>query len=131
MYAVIFGGLHQYPARHLTTTFEADHDEMVMVRDIPMYSACEHHLLPWVGKAHVAYIPSDDGRVTGLSKLARLVDEYARRHLEVHKRPKVVAVVPGPLPRNPLGKLLRRVLREQHLGGEPRAHIVGPDANPR
>jgi GTP cyclohydrolase I len=79
MYAEIFGGLHEDPAAHLTTTFEADHDEMVMVRDIPMYSACEHHLLPWVGKAHVAYIPNDDGRVTGLSKLARLVDGYARR----------------------------------------------------
>jgi GTP cyclohydrolase I len=79
MYAEIFGGLHEDPAAHLTTTFEADHDEMVMVRDIPMFSACEHHLLPWVGKAHVAYIPNDDGRVTGLSKLARLVDGFARR----------------------------------------------------
>jgi GTP cyclohydrolase I len=79
MYEEIFGGLHEDPARHLVTTFEAEHDEMVMVRDIPMYSACEHHLLPWVGKAHVAYIPNDDGRVTGLSKLARLVDGFAKR----------------------------------------------------
>jgi GTP cyclohydrolase I len=79
MYAEIFGGLREDPAAYLTTTFEADHDEMVMVRDIPMYSACEHHLLPWVGRAHVAYIPNDDGRVTGLSKLARLVDGYAKR----------------------------------------------------
>ena len=79
MYAEIFGGLHEDPSQHLITTFEADHDEMVMVRDIPMFSACEHHLLPWVGKAHVAYIPNDDGRVTGLSKLARLVDGFARR----------------------------------------------------
>jgi GTP cyclohydrolase I len=79
MYAEIFGGLHEDPSRHLITTFEAEHDEMVMVRDIPMFSACEHHLLPWVGKAHVAYIPNDDGRVTGLSKLARLVDGFARR----------------------------------------------------
>ena len=67
------------PSDHLQVTFEADHDEMVMVRDIPMYSACEHHLLPWVGKAHVAYIPNDDGRVIGLSKFARLVDGFARR----------------------------------------------------
>ena len=79
MYAEIFSGLHEDPSRHLTTTFEAGHDEMVMVRDIPMFSCCEHHLLPWVGAAHVAYIPNEDGRVTGLSKLARVVDGYARR----------------------------------------------------
>jgi GTP cyclohydrolase IA len=79
MYGEIFAGLHDDPSSYLKTTFEADHDEMVMVRDIPMYSACEHHLLPWVGKAHVAYIPNDDGRITGLSKLARLVDAYAKR----------------------------------------------------
>ncbi len=79
MYAEIFGGLHEDPGAYLTTTFEAEHDEMVMVRDIPMYSACEHHQLPWVGRAHVAYIPADDGRVTGLSKLARLVDGFAKR----------------------------------------------------
>ena len=60
-------------------TFEADHDEMVMVRDIPFASLCEHHLVPFIGKAHVAYIPGDDGRITGLSKLARLVDGYAQR----------------------------------------------------
>ena len=79
MYEEIFGGLRQNPSEFLQTTFEADHDEMVLVRDITMYSACEHHLLPWIGKAHVAYIPNDDGRVTGLSKLARLVDAYAKR----------------------------------------------------
>ena len=60
-------------------TFEPGHDEMVMVRDIPVYSICEHHLVPFTGRAHVAYIPSDDGRITGLSKLARLVDVYAKR----------------------------------------------------
>jgi len=79
MYEEIFSGLREDPSRHLTTTFEAGHDEMVMVREIPMYSCCEHHLLPWVGKAHVAYIPNQDGRVTGLSKLARVVEGYARR----------------------------------------------------
>src|SRR5687768_17828899 len=79
MYEEIFAGLHDDPSRHLVTTFEADHDEMVMVRDIPLYSVCEHHLVPWIGKAHVAYIPNDDGRITGLSKLARVVDSYARR----------------------------------------------------
>jgi GTP cyclohydrolase I len=79
MYAEVCAGLHQDPAEHLSTTFEAGHDEMVMVRDIPLYSLCEHHLIPFLGKAHVAYIPNENGRVTGLSKLARLVDGYAKR----------------------------------------------------
>lgn len=79
MYAEICSGLHEDPSIHLKTTFEADHDEMVMVRDIPMYSLCEHHLAPFIGHAHVAYIPNDDGRVIGLSKFARLVDGYAKR----------------------------------------------------
>jgi GTP cyclohydrolase I len=79
MYREIASGLFEDPARHLTVTFEADHDEMVMVRDIPLYSYCEHHLLPFHGRAHVAYIPGDDGRITGLSKVARLVDGFAKR----------------------------------------------------
>jgi len=79
MFTEIFAGLEEDPATHLTVRFDADHDEMVMVRDIPLYSTCEHHLVPFIGKAHVAYIPGDDGRITGLSKLARLVDGFARR----------------------------------------------------
>jgi GTP cyclohydrolase I len=79
MYAEIFAGLHENPCDHLQVTFEADHDEMVMVRDIPLYSECEHHLVPFHGRAHVAYIPGVDGRITGLSKLARLVDGFAKR----------------------------------------------------
>ena len=79
MYSEIFGGLHQSPADHLSVTFEADHDEMVMVRDISLLSNCEHHLVPFAGKAHVAYIPGPDGRITGISKIARLVDGFARR----------------------------------------------------
>jgi GTP cyclohydrolase I len=79
MYAEICSGLHDDPAEHLTVTFEASHDEMVMVRDIPLYSLCEHHLIPFIGKAHVAYIPGKDGQITGLSKIARLVDGYSRR----------------------------------------------------
>jgi GTP cyclohydrolase I len=79
MYAEIFSGLTEDPAKHLVVTFEADHDEMVLVRDIPLYSACEHHLVPFHGHAHVAYIPNEDGRITGLSKLARLVDGFAKR----------------------------------------------------
>ncbi|HLM28278.1 MAG TPA: GTP cyclohydrolase I FolE [Acidimicrobiales bacterium] len=79
MYAEICSGLHEEADTHLTTTFEAGHDEMVMVRDIPTTSICEHHLVPFIGRAHVAYIPGDDGKITGLSKLARLVDAYSRR----------------------------------------------------
>lgn len=77
MYAEMFAGLHQDPARHLEVTFPEDYDELVLVRDIPFTSMCEHHLLPFTGVAHVGYIPH--GRVTGLSKLARVVEEVARR----------------------------------------------------
>lgn len=79
MYAEVFAGLREDPEHHLEVQFEAEHDEMVMVRDIPFYSMCEHHLLPFVGKAHVAYVPGEAGKITGLSKLARLVEAYARR----------------------------------------------------
>lgn len=79
MYAEVLSGLHEDPMQHLATTFEADHKEMVLVRDIPFHSLCEHHLVPFTGRAHVAYIPGDDGRITGLSKLARLVDGFAKR----------------------------------------------------
>jgi len=79
MYAEIFRGLGEDPAQHLSVTFEADHDEMVLVRDIPLYGICEHHLVPFAGRAHVAYIPGPDGRITGLSKIARLVEGFARR----------------------------------------------------
>jgi GTP cyclohydrolase I len=79
MYAEVCSGLHEEADTHLKVTFEAGHDEMVMVRDITVHSLCEHHLVPFVGRAHVAYIPGPDGRITGLSKLARLVDAHARR----------------------------------------------------
>jgi GTP cyclohydrolase I len=85
MYEELFSGLDEDPSKHLTVTFAAEHDEMVMVRDIPFASLCEHHLVPFMGKAHVAYIPGEDGRITGLSKLARLVDAYAKR-LQVQER---------------------------------------------
>ncbi|BDZ56632.1 GTP cyclohydrolase I FolE [Barrientosiimonas endolithica] len=78
-YAEMFAGLQQDPAEVLQRTFEIDHDELVMVKDIEVYSTCEHHLLPFHGVAHVSYVPAKDGRVTGLSKLARLVDVYAKR----------------------------------------------------
>lgn len=78
-YAELFAGLRQDAAEPLSTTFAVDHDEMVLVKDIEMVSCCEHHLLPFTGMAHVGYIPAPNGRVTGLSKLGRLVDVYARR----------------------------------------------------
>jgi GTP cyclohydrolase IA len=76
-YEFLFAGLGENPAHHLRVSFQEEHREMVLVRDIPLHTLCEHHLLPMVGKAHVGYIP--DGKVVGLSKLARLVEGYARR----------------------------------------------------
>ncbi|MFA4884155.1 MAG: GTP cyclohydrolase I FolE [Candidatus Margulisiibacteriota bacterium] len=78
MYADLFSGLHKDPSKELTTFKQGEHEEMVIVKDIPFYSICEHHLVPFVGKAHVAYIPRS-GRVTGLSKLVRVVEGYAKR----------------------------------------------------
>ncbi|ASE11969.1 MAG TPA: GTP cyclohydrolase I FolE [Kocuria sp.] len=78
-YAEVFAGLHEDPAELLATSFDIGHSEMVLVRDVPFYSTCEHHLVPFHGVAHVGYIPGPEGKVTGLSKLARLVDLYAKR----------------------------------------------------
>ena len=84
MYEEILGGINQSPEEHLKIFNEPGNDEMVIVRDIPLYSMCEHHLLPFIGKAHIAYIP-DEGRIIGLSKLARIVNVYAKR-LQVQER---------------------------------------------
>jgi GTP cyclohydrolase I len=79
MYREAFAGLHRDPEEVLTSTFDEGHDEMVLVRHIELYSMCEHHLVPFFGHAHVGYIPNAKGQITGLSKLARLVDLYAKR----------------------------------------------------
>lgn len=77
MYSELFGGLQKDPSRHLNVVFEENYDEMVVLRDIPFYSMCEHHLLPFMGRVHIAYLPN--GKVTGVSKLARVVDDFAMR----------------------------------------------------
>lgn len=84
MYEEILGGTGTNPEKELEVVFEKDHDEIILLKGIPLYSICEHHLLPFIGKAHVAYIPSNN-RVTGLSKLARVVDSFSRR-LQVQER---------------------------------------------
>jgi len=78
-YAEVCSGLLENPSDHLDKTFEVDHDEIIIVRDIPFFSICEHHLVPFFGKAHVAYLPEEGGRIAGLSKLARLIDGFSKR----------------------------------------------------
>lgn len=112
MYAEVLAGLHEDPTHHLSVTFEADHDEMVMVRDIPFASMCEHHLVPFRGMAHVAYIPGPTGRITGLSKLARLVDGYAKRpQVQERLTTQVAEALVNAL--NPTGVLV--VIEAEHL----------------
>ena len=79
MYAEIFAGIGVDASEVMDVVFDEQHDEMILVRDIPLYSQCEHHLLPWIGQAHVAYIPNKEGHITGLSKLARVVDTLSKR----------------------------------------------------
>ena len=112
MYEEVVGETGESPDHFLTVTFAAEHDEMVMVRDIAFASLCEHHLVPFLGRAHVAYIPSKDGRITGLSKLARVVDAYARR-LQVQER--MTAQIADSIERvlDPRGVLV--VIEAEHL----------------
>jgi len=112
MYEELLVGLSEDPSHHLQVTFAEGHDEMVMVRDIPFSSLCEHHLVPFMGKAHVAYIPGEDGRITGLSKLARVVDGYAHR---LQDQERMTAQIADDLDRvlNPRGALV--VIEAEHF----------------
>ena len=112
MYAEVCSGIHEDPASHLIKTFDVDHDEMVMVRDIPLYSLCEHHLLPFFGVAHVAYIPRMGGMITGLSKLTRLVDGFSRRpQIQERLTSQVAGAIQDTL--DPQGTLV--VIEAEHL----------------
>jgi len=111
-YRELFAGLYTDPDTVLDTTFDEQHDELVLVKQIPMYSTCEHHLVSFHGVAHVGYIPGEDGRVTGLSKIARLVDLYAKRP-QVQER--LTAQIADALMRklNPRGVIV--VVEAEHL----------------
>lgn len=112
MYSEICSGLREDPTTHLDTTFEVAHDEIIVVRDIPFFSICEHHLIPFFGKAHVAYLPQSDGHITGLSKLARLVDGYAKRpQVQERLTRQVAEAIEAEL--NPQGVLV--VIEAEHL----------------
>jgi|TARA_X000000368_G_scaffold334660_1_gene272129 GTP cyclohydrolase I len=112
MYEEVTSGIRCEPAEELNKCFEVNHDEMVMVRDISLYSLCEHHLVPFIGQAHIAYIPRTNGSIVGLSKLARLVDGYAKR-LQVQER--LTSQIADALQRklNPIGALV--VIEAEHL----------------
>jgi GTP cyclohydrolase I len=112
MYAEVTTGLREDPRLHLSKVFEEHHDELVLVRDIAFSSMCEHHMLPFIGRAHVGYIPGPSGQITGLSKLARLVDGYARR-LQVQERltMQIASAIEEVL--EPMGVIV--VLQAEHL----------------
>ena len=112
MYAEVFGGLHEDPSEHLKVQFSVeDHEEMVLIKDIAVYSMCEHHLVPFYGKAHVAYVPRK-GKVTGLSKLARVVEGFARRpQLQERLTSQIADAIMGEL--DPLGVLV--VIEAEHM----------------
>jgi GTP cyclohydrolase IA len=112
MYAELFEGLYLDPVDEIDVVFDAGHDEMIMVRDIPLFSLCEHHLIPFVGKAHVAYIPNEQGQITGLSKLARVVDTLARRpQVQERLTTQIADAIEGAL--DPRGVLV--VIEAEHL----------------
>ena len=115
MYEEVLGGLEEDPSRHFDVTFDEGHEEIVLVGDIPFFSMCEHHLAPFFGKAHVAYIPGEDGRICGISKLARLVDGFA-------KRPQVQERLTGQIA-DTLVEALHPGRRHRGAGGRAYVHV--------
>jgi GTP cyclohydrolase I len=112
MYEEICAGMREDSASHFTVTFNEGHQEMVLIKDIPLYSICEHHLLPFIGRAHVAYIPNAKGTVCGLSKLARVVDVYAKRlQLQERLTSQIAEAIVANL--DPLGVMV--VIEAEHL----------------
>ncbi|MER3395646.1 MAG: GTP cyclohydrolase I FolE [Acidimicrobiia bacterium] len=112
MYLEIFSGMYENPGSVLEVIFEENHDEMVLVKDIPLYSMCEHHLMPFLGKAHVAYLPNETGQITGLSKIARLVDVMSKRpQVQERLTTQIADVLEAKL--NPKGVLV--VVEAEHL----------------
>jgi len=128
MYAEQFAGLRQRPEDVLTTVFDAEHDEIVLVRDIEMYSMCEHHLVPFFGKAHIGYIPNEKGEITGLSKLARVVDVYARRPQVQERMTCQIADARGGAPVHVHARGAQAGRQYRHLR-RPR-RLPGPDPDP-
>lgn len=112
MYEEIFSGIGQDPVEEIDVVFDANHDEMIMVKDISCVSFCEHHIVPFVGNAHVAYIPNDAGQITGLSKLARVVDVLARR-LQVQE--KLTTQIAGAIEEALQPKGILVVIEAEHL----------------
>jgi GTP cyclohydrolase I len=112
MYAEIFSGIDRDASEELNVVFDEEHDEMILIRDIPLYSVCEHHLLPWVGQAHVAYIPNEEGHITGLSKIARVVDTLSKRpQVQERLTTQIAAAIEKAL--DPRGVLV--ILEAEHL----------------
>ena len=112
MYAEIFSGIDRDASEEMNVVFDEEHDEMILIRDIPLYSVCEHHLLPWVGQAHVAYIPNEEGHITGLSKIARVVDTLSKRpQVQERLTTQIAAAIERAL--DPRGVLV--ILEAEHL----------------
>lgn len=125
LYEEICCGLAGSPADHLNQTFEIEHDEIIIVRDIPLFSICEHHLIPFIGKAHVGYLPKPGGKITGLSKIVRLVDGYARQ-LQMQERLTTQIANALETKLDPLGAIV--VIEAEHLCMSMRG-VQKPGAN--